>query len=485
MGHKMINKNDIITLEITDISHEGAGIGHFNGVTIFVNGAITGDEIEAVIIKAKKNYCIGKMRKIIKASPVRVAPPCPIAEKCGGCQIQQMDYSAQLTYKEGIVRENLIRLGGFDRAFIENLMEPIVGMDNPFRYRNKAQVPVQYNGNEIVMGYYGNRSHRIIPMDDCLIGQEKNKDILNVVRKYMNDYDVMAYDEETGKGLIRHVLIREAMGTGEVMVCLVVNGTSLPYADELCARLGGLFGGVSGGAGKNVVASVCLNVNTRRDNVILGDKTKCIYGLPYITDTITVCGREIKYQISANSFYQVNHDQMEKLYSLAVEYAGLTGNENVWDLYCGIGTISLAMAGSAKSVYGVEIVPQAIDNAIENAKINGFENCTFEVGAVEDTIKKVYDSGIVLGDDEHTGAIMRPDVVCVDPPRKGCDEVCLNTILSLAPERIVYVSCDSATLARDLKILCANDYKLERVRAVDQFCHSGHVETVCLLSKKP
>lgn len=457
-----MQKNDIITLKIEDISNEGSGIGHVEGMTVFVNGTVIGDEVEAVIIKAKKNYCIGKLRQVIVASVDRVESKCPVADKCGGCLLQHLSYAAQLKLKQKIVTENLVRIGGVDREYLESITEPIIGMDEPFRYRNKAQIPVGVDkfGNT-VMGYYAKHSHRIIECEDCLIGQEVNGAIMAAVKTFMEQYNIPAYDEENGRGLVRHVLIRQAMGTGQLMVCLVINGTSLPKKDLLVERLRETIDSFSSAID---LTSVCLNYNTRRDNVIMSDRTECIYGEEFITDIVTVAGKQLSFNISANSFYQVNHDQMEKLYGAAVEYADLTGEEIVWDLYCGAGTITLSMANRAKEVYGVEVVPQAIENAKSNAKLNNITNAYFQVGKAEEVFP---DS--------------TPDVVVVDPPRKGCDEKCLETIVRMSPDRIVYVSCDSATLARDVKYLTERGYKLDKVRAVEQFCHSMHVEVVCLL----
>jgi len=331
-----------------------------------------------------------------------------------------------------------------------------------------------------VMGYYGARSHRIVslPDMDCMLSNRVNKAILEAVKGYMMDGNIPAYDEESGKGLIRHVLIREGKATGEIMVCLVINGAKLPNQAALVEALSGI----------ESVTSICVNCNTRRDNVILGEKTYAIFGEDYITDSITLTDGQghvlepISFQISANSFYQVNHDQMEKLYSIAIDYADLSGNESVWDLYCGIGTISLSMARKAGTVYGVEIVPQAIENAKNNARLNNISNAQFFVGKAEEVLPDFY-QGKIKTSSVSDSSMLTPDVIVVDPPRKGCDEACLNTMVAMAPERIVYVSCDSATLARDLKYLCANGYELKKVQAFDQFAHTMHVETVVLLSK--
>lgn len=479
-----MNKNDVVRILIEDMSLEGAGIGHTNGVTIFVKDAVVGDEADVIITKVKKKYCFGTVKEVITPSKDRVVPECAIARTCGGCQIMQINYAKQLEIKQNIVKNNLVKIGGFDREYIESIMEPIIGMDNPFRYRNKAQIPIGKNRDgEIVAGFYGARSHRIIATDDCKICSELSMKIAAEVIAYMKEFNVDPYDEETHKGLIRHVLVREGRATGETMVCIVVNGKSVPKQEQLIEHI------------KSVVpdvASIVLNENTRQDNVIMGFKTKPIYGKEAIRDEITLLnGDTVAFDISANSFYQVNHDQMERLYSKALEYAKLTGNENVWDLYCGIGTISLSMAKQAKMVYGVEVVPQAIVNAKNNAGINALNNTRFFCGEAEKILpdfysgkaKKLIESeGYTYDADEKT--MNHPDVIMVDPPRKGCDTACLDTMLKMKPDRIVYVSCDSATLARDLKYLTEGGYKLEKVTVVDQFGHTMHVETVVLMSLK-
>ena len=396
-----------------------------------------------------------------------------------------------------------MRIGGFSEAKLDSKMQPSVGADNPYRYRNKAQFPVGYDrdGN-IVTGFYASRSHNIIPVEDCRLGVPQNKEILDIIKEWMNECGITPYDENTHTGLVRHVLIRYGFTSKQIMVCLVINGDSLEAkrragnaADSLCERLSKIDG----------MTSISYNINKENTNVILGKKTVCIWGRPYIEDTIhllsypdfTPQGTGITYQISPQSFYQVNPKQTEKLYSTALAFAGLTGNENVWDLYCGIGTISLFLSQKAKQVYGVEIVPQAIEDAKNNAKLNGITNAQFFVGKAEEVLPQFYadaKKNITKGieaikpevpaeKDTDEADMLRPDVIVVDPPRKGCDEKCLDTMLAMSPERIVYVSCDSATLARDLKILCEEKYELIKWQAFDQFSHTGHVETVCLLSR--
>ena len=476
-----MQKNDLIELTIEDMSVDGEGIGKYDGMAFFVKDAIVGDKIRARVTKLKKTYGYARVEEILEPSKDRCEPRCALHKRCGGCQVQAMDYQAQLAFKEKKVRNNLIRLGGFSEEETDALMEPIVGMEDPYRYRNKAQFPagLDKEGN-IVTGFYAARTHDIIPVTDCLLGVPVNQEILEAVIAYMNECRVRPYDEKTGKGLVRHVLIRYGFTTKEIMVCLIINGKTLPASDKLIAKLSVIEG----------MESISININTKNTNVILGDVTECIWGNPYITDYIHLrdCDSEfaltdtaIAYHISPQSFYQVNPVQTEKLYSLALDYAGLTGKESVWDLYCGIGTISLFLAGKAGKVYGVEIVPQAIEDAKNNAKLNGITNAEFFVGKAEEVLPEFYEKNIANG---AAGDMLHPDVIVVDPPRKGCDEKCLDTMLKMQPERIVYVSCDSATLARDLRILVDGGYELKKVRAVDQFSHTTHVESVVLLIRK-
>ena len=462
-----MNKNDIVTVEITDIGVSGEGIGHVDGYTLFIKDAVIGDVVEAKVMKAKKNYGYARLMKVITPSEYRVEPKCAFARRCGGCQIQEMSYDRQLVFKDQKIRGNLERIGGFTKDQIDTVMQPVVGMEHPFGYRNKAQFPfgTDKEGNPIT-GFYAGRTHYIIANTDCALGVEKNKEILEIILQYMRENKIKSYDEKTGKGLIRHALIRYGFKTKEIMVCLVVNGKKLPKAERLIEKLIQIEG----------MTSITISPNTRRDNVIMGDSYEILWGQGYITDYIG----NVKYQISPLSFYQVNPVQTEKLYGLALEYADLKGDETVWDLYCGIGTISLFLAQKAKQVYGVEIVPQAIDDAKENAKINAIDNAEFFVGKAEEVLPEYY----AEYEREHNGETAHADVIVVDPPRKGCDETLLETIVKMQPEKVVYVSCDSATLARDLKYLCANGYEIKMCRGVDQFPQSVHVETVVLLSQQ-
>ena len=450
-----IKKNDCFTVSIEDMSEDGSGIGKLDGYIWFIKDAVKGDVVEAKAMKMKKSYGFARLMRVITPSPDRIEPACPVARQCGGCQLQAMSYESQLKFKENKVYNNLRRIGGFtDIPFL-----PIMGMDEPWRYRNKAQFPFGRNKNgEIVTGFYAGRTHDIIPQEDCLLGVEENKKILESIKEYMIENHVAPYEEETHQGLIRHALIRKGFKTGELMVCVIINGKKLPRSEKLVEKLCRFDG----------MTSISYSINTDKTNVILGKELVNLYGPGYITDYIG----DVKYRISPLSFYQVNPVQTEKLYGTALEYAGLTGGEVVWDLYCGIGTISLFLAQKAKKVYGVEIVPQAIDDARENAKLNGLDNVEFFVGKAEEVLPEQYEKNKVYA-----------DVIVVDPPRKGCDEQCLNTIVTMAPKRVVYVSCDSATLARDLKMLCEKGYEVEKVRCCDMFGWTTHVETVCLLSK--
>ena len=460
-----MQKNDTAVIEITDIGVGGEGIGKLDGYTLFVKDAVIGDRVEIKVIKAKKNYGYGRLMRVIDPSPHRVEPRCRFARQCGGCQIQEMSYERQLEFKQKKVYDDLVRIGDFAPELIGRVMEPVVGMDDPFGYRNKAQFPfgTDREGNPVT-GFYAGRTHDIIANTDCALGVPENREILEIILAFMKKYQIPSYNEKTGDGLIRHALIRYGFVTKEIMVCLIINGSGIPHADELIRQLQAIPG----------MTGVSVSENTRRDNVIMGETYRVLWGKGYITDYIG----KIRYQISPLSFYQVNPVQTEKLYSLALEYADLKGGETVWDLYCGIGTISLFLAQKAGKVYGVEIVPQAIEDARRNAELNGIKNAEFFVGKAEEVLPAFYEQKRAEGSAE-----THADVIVVDPPRKGCDGKLLDTIVKMAPEKVVYVSCDPATLARDLKILCANGYELVKVRPVDQFPMSVHVETVCCLHR--
>lgn len=470
-----IKKNDVFTVTIEDMSEDGAGIGKLDGYIWFIKDAVIGDVVEAKAMKMKKSYGFARLMQVLEPSVHRVEPKCPVARQCGGCQLQALSYEEQLKFKERKVYNNLVRIGKFQnlvQVADENVdirvesgdncgqpirFLPIMGMDEPWRYRNKAQFPFGKNKDgEIITGFYAGRTHDIIENGDCLLGVESNRPILDRIKEYMKQCGVEPYDEESHRGLIRHTLIRVGFKTGEIMVCLVVNGKELPEKDVLVDKLREIKG----------MTSISYSINRDRTNVIMGKELVNLYGPGYITDFIG----DVKYRISPLSFYQVNPVQTEKLYGTALEYAGLTGNETVWDLYCGIGTISLFLAKKAKKVYGVEIVPEAIEDARENARINGIENVEFFTGKAEEVLPERYEKDGIYA-----------DVIVVDPPRKGCDEVCLDTIIKMAPKRVVYVSCDSATLARDLRYLADRGYEVKTVRCCDMFGHSSHVESVVLM----
>jgi 23S rRNA (uracil1939-C5)-methyltransferase len=496
-----MKKNDIYEIEIDDIGNDGEGIGHIDEIAsgkrlaIFVKDALPGDIVKAKIIKDKKSYAYGRLEEITKPSPDRVEPRCRNARACGGCTLQHLSYEKQLEYKQKKVIGCLERIGGIQNAAA--YMEPITGMftetealsieqlqdmksdaqeaadrnsfsdiraniceNGHWNYRNKAQFPVGYDREgKLVAGFYAGRTHSIIPCDDCNIQAKISNEILKDVLEYMRECEVSAYDEISHTGLVRHILIRTGFTTGEHMVCIVINGTSLPKSESLIRRLEGYDG----------MTSISININREKTNKILGDRCKTIWGKDYITDYIG----NVKYQISPLSFYQVNPIQTKVLYEKALEYAGLTGGETVWDLYCGIGTISLFLAGKAERVYGVEIVPQAIDDARRNAALNDIENVLFYVGKAEEVLPREYEKNGVYA-----------DVIVVDPPRKGCDQTLLETIIRMSPKRVVYVSCDAATLARDLKYLLSQGYKLEKAACFDQFCHCGmHIETVAVVTR--
>lgn len=453
-----MEKNQEFTVSIEDMSEDGAGIGKLDGYIWFIKDAVIGDVVRARAMKMKKNYGFARLMEILTPSEARVEPKCPVARQCGGCQLQAMSYEEQLKFKERKVKNHLLRIGKFKEDEIHML--PIMGMKEPWRYRNKAQFPfgLDKNGN-IVAGFYAGRTHDIIECEDCLLGVEENKDILGIIKGFMRVHGIRPYDETTHKGLVRHALIRKGFHSGEIMVCLVINGKDIPAKEQLVEELCQVKG----------MTSISYSINQEKTNVIMGKEIVNLYGPGYITDNIG----NVTYQISPLSFYQVNPVQTEKLYGTALEYAGLTGNETVWDLYCGIGTISLFLAQNAKKVYGVEIVPQAIEDARRNAALNNITNAEFFTGKAEEVLPEQYEKNKVYA-----------DVIVVDPPRKGCDQVCLDTILKMAPKRVVYVSCDSSTLARDLRYLADGGYEVEKVRCCDMFGQSCHVETVALLTKK-
>lgn len=494
-----VSKNDEVVIDIIGMNHDGEGVGRADGYTLFVPGALPGEKALVKVLKTKKQYGYAKLLEVVVSSPDRVAAPCPIYDKCGGCQLQHWSYAGQLAWKRQHVVDALERIGklrvaaagaagvvlGGDAeregraadagAPLANgdtaapgveppardgvVVLPTLGMAKPWRYRNKAQVPVGVTDGALVGGFYARGSHRIVDMETCLIQHESNDDVIARVKAIGRRLGITAYDEESGQGLLRHVVVKVGFRTGEMMLVLVTNGERIPRESEwiaaICEEL------------PNVV-SICQNINTRQTNVIFGDITRVLWGRDVIYDYIG----DVKFAISARSFYQVNPAQTEVLYGKTVEYAGLTGNETVIDAYCGIGTISLFLAQHAKRVYGVEIVKEAIEDARANAELNGMEHVTFEVGASEDVIPRWKEQGI------------EADVIVVDPPRKGCDPRLLETILEMKPERVVYVSCNPSTLARDLRILEDGGYQTVEVQPVDMFPHTTHIENVALLVRK-
>ena len=518
---EMLKKNESIVLNITDIGVNGEGIGKTEGYTFFVKDAMIGDTVSAIITKMKKGYGYARLIEVLKPSTGRITAPCEHARRCGGCQIMEMNYEEQLRFKERKVKNNLEKIGGLKG--IEVL--PIIGMDLsenlthvPLHYRNKMQFPIgrDKEGN-IVAGFYAGRTHSIIDTSECLVSSEAGNRILQAVKEFLREHHISVYNEVTGQGLVRHLILREGFRTGEIMVCLVLNGESLndgSYTHNV--DIDALFVDKvlkcplptmsdDGSELPRKVCSICINTNKEQTNVITGRKVRCLYGREYIYDEIRSADGEkaLKFKISPLSFYQVNPLQTEKLYAKALEFAGLSGNENVWDLYCGIGTISLFLAQNAGHVTGVEIVPDAIRDAKENAQLNQIQNAEFLCGRSEDVFP-MYVSGkrtdyypdpeTEQADGPELGT-EEPLVVVLDPPRKGCDRVLLNAIRAVGPDKIVYISCDSATLARDLKILSGksdedstdqekqSSYRIEKIQPVDMFPNSVHVETVVLMSR--
>lgn len=440
-------------MEITGLTSEGMGVGRIEGFTVFVEGALPEEAVVVKIVKLQKTFAYGKLLSINRQSKSRVAPECDLMKHCGGCQLQHLDYKEQLNNKTQMVKDVLERIGKLKDIEVNDT----IGMERPWRYRNKAQFPIGFS-DDVVIGFYANHSHDIIDTDRCVIQDEINDKIIELFKEYIKRFKVSVYDEEAHKGLIRHIVTRNGFKTGEVMVCIVANGENLPNADYVIRQLT-----------DNIpeIKSIVLNVNKKQTNVILGDRNLVLYGEAAIYDYIG----QFKFRISPNSFFQVNPVQTDVLYNKALEYVALNGNETVFDAYCGIGTISLFLSQKAKKVYGVEIVPQAIDNAKENAVLNGVENVDFILGESEKVIPELYKKGI------------KADVIVVDPPRKGCGQELLDVIAKMQCPRVVYVSCNPATLARDLRYLAEKGYKVQEVQPVDMFPHTGHVETVVLMSR--
>ena len=456
-----MKKNERFHIKIEDMGENGEGIGRADGYTLFVKGALIGDEIEGVCVKAKKTYGWGRLLRVVRPGPDRVAARCPVAEPCGGCQMQCLSYEAQLTFKQNKVREDLLRIGRLPEEEVRGAERPIIGADDPWRYRNKVQVPFSRGRDgKAVYGFYAGRTHSVIPRDDCFLEPEDAGRILETVRLFMDEHHIPAYDETDGTGLLRHVLIRTSRAEGTVLICLIVNAETpgaFPHLDDLVSRLSELPG----------AAAVTMNLNTARTNVILGEETMVLSGNGYISEQID----GLRFRISTRSFFQVNTAQAERLYRAAVDAAGLSGREEVWDLYCGTGSISLYAARSAGAVHGVEIVEDAVRDARVNAAENHIENVDFVCGRSEVILPEAAARGVSA------------DVIIVDPPRKGCAPELLDAIGIVSPDRLVYVSCDPATLARDLSILRAKGYTLVSWQPVDMFPQTVHVETVCLMSR--
>ena len=451
----MLSKNKEYIVDIVDIGQGGVGIGKYEGFTVFVDGGLVQDKIKVKIKKSKKNYAFGDIVEIIEKSPFRVERKCSESlRQCGGCQIQELDYQKQLDVKTNEVKQVISRIGKLDDVVIHDTL----GMEHPFRYRNKAQFPIQKKDNMPVIGFYKKKSHDLISTDECIIQHEVNDKIIKIIKTYIRAYNVSIYDEKTHKGLLRHLVTKVGFTTGEVMIVLVANGKKLPYLKELASVLKENIPGFK---------TLVVNVNTQKTNVILGKENIVAYGDGMIRDYIG----ELVFEISPLSFFQVNPLQTEVLYNKALEYANLGENDTVFDIYCGIGTISLFLAQKAKKVYGIEIVEDAIKDAKRNAKINNMDNVEFYVGKAEEVVPKMYKEG------------KRANVVVVDPPRKGCDEKVLDTIVSMEPDRVVYVSCNPSTLARDLAYLNERGYKCHEIQPVDMFPHSVHVENVAWLSR--
>ncbi|MGI6668713.1 MAG: 23S rRNA (uracil(1939)-C(5))-methyltransferase RlmD [Acetivibrionales bacterium] len=463
----MVVKNRDYVVDITDMTHEGLGVGRIDGLAVFTDGALAGEQVELKIIKVRRTYAVGKLLKVLKPSPDRVIPFCSVFKRCGGCSLQHMDYNAQLAFKTKLVRDSLERIGGLDDVKVRDT----IGMKSPYNYRNKAQYPVASADGRIVTGFYAPRSHEVIGSEECRIQDAESDRIRKLVTGFMMEKGIPAYDEKTGKGLVRHIITRVGFNTGEIMVILVINGDTLPHVDELVKRLvdgTGSKGTAFQNSGSSRVKSVYLNVNTANTNVIMGDKNILVYGSESIAEKIG----DYTFMISPGSFFQVNTAQTEVLYSKVLEFAGLNGSETVFDLYCGIGTISLFLSSRARMVYGVEVVTAAVNDARKNAELNGAGNVEFIEGEAEKAVPELYRKGI------------NADVVVLDPPRKGCDESLLRLIAAdMRPDRIVYVSCNPATLACDLKYLDAQGYRAAEVQPVDLFPWTGHVECVVLITK--
>ncbi|AIF65743.1 RNA methyltransferase [Terribacillus saccharophilus] len=451
-----VEKNQTIELTFEDLTHDGDGVGKVDGYPLFVPYALPGETAQVKVIKTKKNFGFGKLMEITKPSPARVEPPCNVYIQCGGCQLQHMSYQLQLEMKQKQVQNAMKKIGHLEHVPVH----PALGMDDPWRYRNKIQIPTAERNGEMITGFYRKRSHDIIDdMETCVIQDEVNDRMVEAVRRIASRLGISAYNEETHRGDLRHIMVRTGQQTNETMIVLVTRMNELPYAKELVAELHETY---------PQIKSIVQNINKERTNVILGRKTKLLWGEEYIYDTIG----DIKFAISAQSFYQVNPAQTKVLYDQALAYANLSGNETVIDAYSGIGTISLFLAQKAKKVYGVEIVPQAVSDAKMNAKLNHMDNAEFYVGKAEEVMPWWKAQGL------------NPDVIVVDPPRKGCEEDLLQAMIDMKPKRIVYVSCNPSTLARDLRYLEDGGFETKQVQPVDMFPQTGHIECVAEIELK-
>lgn len=449
-----LERGQVVSVAVDGLGHSGEGVGRCQGLTVFVPGAVPGDLVEATISDVKKNYARAALRQVVKASPHRVAPPCPVVGECGGCPLQQIAYPAQLELKRQQVVDALCRLGKLEDVPVH----PTLGMETPWHYRNKAQFPVGSGGGRVIAGFFAPGTHRIVDIEQCEIQHPLGIQIMQVVKDLAQRCHVPIYDERTHKGVLRHVLVRVGRHTGEAMAVLVTNGPAFPKGKRIAAELLERV---------PALVSVVQNINPERTNVVLGRENRVLAGRDHIIDKIG----DLSFAISPVSFFQVNPVQTEVLYGKALEYADLTGGETVLDIYCGIGTISLFLARQAREVIGIEVVPPAVENARENAERNGIRNVRFICGDAAQEMPALAREGV------------RADVIVVDPPRKGCDRSVLEAMAAVGPKRIVYVSCNPASLARDLAILAELGYRTVEAQPVDMFPHTAHVETVVLMSR--
>lgn len=450
-----VKKNEDYMITIDNMGYEGEGVGKIDGFTVFVAGAIVGEKVLIKIVKISKNFAFGKLLEIIEKSSSRIEPVCSIYKSCGGCNLQHIDYATQLDFKTNRVIQVINRIGKLEKVIVH----PTLGMESPYNYRNKVQLPSSNKNGEVKIGFYAARSHDIINMENCYIQDSVADIVVKLTRQWIKEFNIQCYNEENQQGILRHVMIRKGSKTGQVMVVLVTNGKSLPYKEEFIAIVTKKIKGI---------VSVIQNINSEKTNVILGETCLTLWGKDTITDYIG----EFKFEVSPLSFFQVNSVQTKLLYDKVLEYANLSGGEVVLDAYCGTGTISLFLSQKAKKVYGVEIVPQAIENAKINAKVNNVENTEFLVGEAETIIPKLINDGVIA------------DAVVVDPPRKGCDKTLLEAISHMGPKTIVYVSCDPGTLARDLGILNELGYITKEIQPVDMFPQTAHIECVARIEKK-